>query len=319
MKSGYRMLRLKINSGFAFFLITTLFLSMGCASISSVVEKTKNLELPFTTDHSALKKIIGVAPFADLTSTYDRRFSKELAALVMESLSSRCTDCVFVLPGHSRATLFLEDIAENASGETKSALLAQMGRTAGLNALVVMNIGGIAGDKKKSGVIGFRKIRENVRIWVKVEVYDSHTGAKLLFDSIPVEIKLEKDEAGTIDGENLSASPAAMQAMAPFAKTIAKRICKAMENEPWKGFVISAENGKAVISSGVEAGVRKGDVFAVYDVEKTIDNVSGQQFRIPGEMIDELKITSVAADRSEGMSVSGREIPADSVIQVKKN
>jgi hypothetical protein len=318
MKSGYRMLGLKIKSGFAFFFITTLFLSMGCSSISNVVDKTKNLHLPFTSDQGALRKTIGVAPFADLTNTCDRRFSKELASLVMENLASRCAGCVFVLPDHSQATLFLEDLPENVSGGTKSVLLAQMGRMAGLNGIVVMNIGGIAGDKKKSGIIGFRKVRQNVRIWVKVEVYDSNTGAKLLFDSIPVEIKLGEDEA-KIDGENLSASRSAMEAIPPFAKTIAKKICTALENEPWKAFVISAENGKAVISSGQDAGIREGDVFAVYDAEKTIDNVSGRQFRIPGKMIDEIKITSVAADRSEGISVSGREIPADTLIQVKRD
>jgi hypothetical protein len=316
MKSDHRKSYLN-NPIFLFFLMTAMSFSIGCASVTRIVEKTKSIELPFTSSKGLLRKKIGVAPLSDMTKAQDHRLSKELASLVMENLTSKCDHSIFVLSDHSLDTLFLANLPKNASGETDSLVLAQKARMAGLNAVVVMNIGGVASEKKKSGIIGFRKNRENVRIWVKLEVYDAYTGAKLLFDSLSVEIKPEENEA--IDDENLSASQSVMDAMAPFSKTIGKSICKTLEDDPWRGFVISVENDKAVISSGLDAGVQVGDVFALYEVEKTIDNVSGQQFRMPGKMVDEIKITSVAANRSEGVSVSGREVRVDSVIQIKKD
>ena len=315
MKSDQRNLYFKINPVCMFFLMMAMIFLTGCASMSHIVEKTQNIDLPFMSQKATLQKKVGVAPFPGLTKAQDPRLPKELASLVMENLASACGHSTFVLTSYSPETLFLGDLPKNVSNETDSLLLAQKGRVAGLNAVAVMHIGGIASEKKKSGIIGFRNYHEHVRIWVKLEVYDTHTGAKLLFDSLSEEIKLKENE--TIDEENLSASGSVMEAMVSFSKTIGKRICKTLANEHWKGFVISAENGKAVISSGLDAGIQVGDVFAVYEAEKTIENVTGQQFRMPGKMVDEIKITSVEANRSEGVSVSGREIRTDSMVQAQ--
>ena len=83
-------------------------------------------------------------------------------------------------PGDAGYPGFLVKLPMNETGSPDNLGLAQFGRRAGMNAIVTGEILGITGKEEKRGIIFFKDLHQFIYIQVKVEVYDTQSGVKLV-------------------------------------------------------------------------------------------------------------------------------------------
>jgi len=318
MKPGHLMFNLKKNTISVCGLLMVLFMVAGCSSVSNIVQKTKDVSLKFKSSDSVLKKKIGIVSFQNASGIKDDDFVRLLWAHMTESVESKCTNTIWVVPDTGEYTQFLAEPPKHPSGLIDNLSLAEKGRQIGLNGIVMPTLTNINHEKRKSGFLWFKKSRELIQLKIKIEVFDTHTGAKILYQSYMQELDIEPSEAGMISEGNMLGLPSLKDAVDKVSKTIASQICKTIASQPWKGYVISANRDNVILSSGKDIGIKTGDVFKVYDIHGTIDGREGNRYLIPGIQTDELKITSVTPDNAVGISISGKNIAVDSIVQIKE-
>jgi hypothetical protein len=291
----------------------------GCASVSTVIEKTKEVNVPFISSDSILKKKVGMIHIESDHGVRGDGISRLLEDQVAVYLSTKCNDILLVSAKDAHAPGFLsKPWMKDDSDDLDNRLMAETGRENGFNALVVAKIADVIVEEKRSGFIWFKDRRETARIRIQVDVYGTRTGAKILFESVVRDIEIEPGEKQLIEEGYFSKVERSTETVSDMAKTAGKKICKSMAEEPWKGFIVAVEDKKAVISSGSDVGIKVGDLFEVKDVQGVVEGPGGIRYQIPGTMIDEIEITAVSPGRSMGVSVSGKAVEVGNTIQVRQ-
>ena len=294
------------------------FMVNGCASVSEVMQKTQNIASPILSLEKHLKKKVGVAAVGNISEVGDRSIASGLQALLEETLSSDCDSAIIVKPENNDALKFLKALPSGESGSFDNLTISEKGRSSGLNAIVTATIVGVHKSEKKSGFAWFKESENVAEIIVRVDIYNTCTGAKMMHENFSREIQLKEEEVPVFDSGKIMEIGPVSKAMGQISKDIGKTICKTLKNEPWKGLVVSSDNDSAVLSSGEDVGIKVGDKFIVYEKFTTVDGINGHRYRIPGTVTDELEVTSVGSDRAEGISLSGNTIPTGSIVQFKK-
>jgi hypothetical protein len=309
--------------------LASVFFIIGCSSFSTIVNKTKNAGsaiinktkdtgLKLMPSESRLKKKIGFIYFDNISEVKDESLIKHLWVCVKEDLTSKCPEALIVLPGETDRARFLSDPPVDSSGKIDNIALIKKGREIGLNAILLSTITNIIPNEKESGFIWFKKKHNFLELRIKTEIFDTHTAAKYLFKTITGKIEIDPSTADDILKKDLLSIPEFEAAMGKASKEIAKNACDAIKSQPWKGYIISAKGNKAVISSGADVGIEAGDVFKVYNIYGKVEGTEGSQYFIPGQETDELKITSVASHNATGVTVSGKQITLESIVQFKE-
>lgn len=294
---------------------------MGCASVSTVIEKTKDVGIPFiSSSDSILKKKVGMVHLEAGLGIQGDGLLQLLQDNVTEYLSTKCNDILLISPNDARAPWFLSNppIAAGSDRVVDNMLLAESSRENGFNACVVVTIADVKVEEKKSGFVWFKDIHETARIRIRVDVYGARTGAKILFEDFIREVGLEPGEKQLVEEGRYSQIESVHEAVMEMSKDIGKKICRTIGDEPWRGFVVAVENGKAVISAGSDVGIKVGDVFEVQGIHGAVEGPDGTRYRIPGVTIGEIEIIAVSPGQSRGISVSGKEITVGNTIQIRK-
>ena len=309
-----------LNSAYFVVLLMLMILltGFGCATVSGVVEKTKDIVSPHISSKNKIKKTVGIAVFDNISEINEGSLPRRFETLLVENLRSEYEDILLVQSEDSDDLRFLADLPTGESGDVDNLLLSEKGRNAGLNAIVTATVINIRREEETSGFVWFKESNTVVKMIIRAEVYDPFTGAKLMFENFNREIKLGDKDLPVFDsGKIMDVEPVADE-MVQVSKDMGKAIHKALEEEKWKGFIISADNDKVVLSAGAGAGIKTGDHFDVFDHKGTVEGIGGHQYRIPGLPTDEIEITAVNDNRAEGVSVSGNSIAPGSLVQEKE-
>jgi len=311
---------IELNSVYLVFFVTlmVMLIGIGCATVSDVVEKTKDLASPVMPSKNDLKKKVGIAKFENISEIKDESLARQLESLLVENLGSKYEDIILVQSKDSDDLQFLADLPKNRSGEVNNLLLSEKGRKSGLNAIVAATIISFRRGEETSGFVWFKESNTVAKMIIRVDVYDTYTGAKAMFETYNREIKIGDDDLPVFDSGKIMEIESVAGEMAQVSKDMGKAIYKALEKEKWKGLIISADNDKVVLSAGAVAGIKTGDRFDIFDNKGTVEGIGGHQYHIPGLAIDEIEITSLNEDRSEGVSVSGNSIAPGSLVQEKE-
>jgi len=261
------------------FSLIWLFLFAGCSSLYSKNKKSGNL----TIKNSDLAKKIGIAIFENKTSFKDRSYEKVFQEYLIESITDSCSDILLVKPGDAGYPDFLVELPTNETGSIDNLGLAQLGRQSGMNAIVTGEIMGITGKEEKRGIIFFKDLRQFIYFQVKIEVYATGTGVKLVDERYSEEIEIDE-----------------------------------LELELFKGYITSVTENNIIISSGKKVGLVPGAVFEVFTTGEIIEGVDGHRFRTPGRKIGEVKLTAVYADSCKADFYTGSDIMEGCSVKTKK-
>ena len=195
-------------------------------------------------------------------------------------------------------------------------MLATIGRQLGLNAIVTGSLDDIGLISETQGLI-LKDTLHSIQILVSVEVYDTETGTKILDENFNRKVEIEELDYDLMRSEEKLILPDLNETVTDLLAEMGERICWAIEEQPWNGFIASFAGGKVMLSAGDMSGLKPGDELEVFDNTRLLKGRDGQQFFVHGKKIGEIRIVAVEPDRSEAEVVSDNGIKAGSSVRVK--
>jgi len=296
------------------FSLIWLFLFAGCSSLYSKNKKSGNL----TIKNNDLAKKIGIAIFENKTSFKDRSYEKVFQEYLIESITDSCSDILLVKPGDAKYPDFLVELPTNETGSIDNLGLAQLGRQSGMNAIMTGEIMGITGKEEKRGIIFFKDLRQFIYFQVKIEVYDTGTGVKLIDERYSEEIEIDELELELFKKKEVVSMPEVDDVFLKISEDVGEKICNGVNAPPWQGYITSVTENNIIISSGKKVGLVPGAVLEVFTTGEIIEGVDGHRFRTPGRKTGEVKLTAVYADSCEADFYTGSDIMEGCSVKTKK-
>lgn len=290
------------------------FLFAGCSTLSSNNKKSDQTTIQI----SDPAKKVGIAMVKNKTFFKDRNYEKVFQQYLIESISDSCSDMLLVKPGDAGYPDFLVKLPMNHTGSIDNLGLAQLGRQAGMNAIVTGEIMGITGKEEKRGIIFFKDLHQFIYFQVKIDVYDTETGVKLIDEGYSEAIEVDELELELYKKKEVVSIYEVDDVFLKISEDIGDKICNAVNKAPWQGYITSVTENNIVISSGKEVGLVPGALLEVFTAGKTIKGVGGHQFRMPGHKTGEVKLSAVYADSCEAVFYSGSDIVEGCSVKVKK-
>ncbi|MGD2186354.1 MAG: hypothetical protein PVI71_09505, partial [Desulfobacterales bacterium] len=156
-----------------------------------------------------------------------------------------------------------------------------------------------------------------IQILVSVEVYDTETGTKILDESFRRKVEIDGLDYDLMRSQEELILPDLNETLSDLLAEMGERICWAIEDQPWNGFIISYVDDKIILSSGDMSGLRSGDELEVFDNTRIIKGRDGQKFFVHGKKIGEIRVVAVDADSARAIVVSDKGIKVGSSVRVK--
>jgi len=292
---------------FIIFTVSLAFVFAGCGG-------NKTTQQPFQY-RSNLKKKVAVVPFVNRTSFAKKDLGPRMAAYMSSAL------------GTSRNLLIVnpEKVQQYISEQGLPLPLTQntavlLGRSLGVNAVVLGTVAKVETDIKKVGWLPFIPLLRNKKPVVSVElilkVVDVANGVSIMADIASSVEKMDLDDDLALEnpGSKIKVdSEVAREALAEAALDLTKEVFKVLKRTPWKGFVDNVSESTVRLSAGGDVGVRRGQQFVVYTVDDKITSSTGRVYAAPGSIKALLEVTNVLSTTSKAKIVSGQVHAGDTV------
>jgi hypothetical protein len=202
------------------------------------------------------------------------------------------------------------------SGVIDNMALIEVGRTAGLNAVVTGMITGIRDFQEERGYWWFKEVMYFIEVHMHCSVYDTETGAKILDMTLSEKIDLPEAQYRQMKAKGYTASFAEIQEMIiSLSRQIGEEICTSMEPERFKTFIKNIDGQQVVISSGSNAGIKSGDLFTIHDSGRVVTGKEEHQFFIAGPGTGILRINAVQDNSASGSIVQGNITGKDDCLK----
>lgn len=283
----------------------------GCSAVSTVAEKAKGLS-PVDLSGDDKGKKLGVMAFENRVALPFKDFQPTADARIAASLADECGDILVTLPGDPAYPAFLRHPPRLVNGLIDNLALTRRARQLGFNAVATGGLIDVDGYREERGFLWFKDEESFIKLLVKMEVYDTRTGAKFLDRILAHEINMEEMQSPPVSGSEDIGNPVLIQAVEEMVAELAEEICEALEDRRWVGYVTAVEGQRVTLSSGSAQGLAPGDTLEVFDSTGTISGAAGARFFQIGPKTGEVEITSVTTDRAEGVAV-GHITPGCSV------
>jgi hypothetical protein len=196
--------------------------------------------------------------------------------------------------------------------------LVMTGRRFGLNALLVGKITSINVDEKTKGFWFFRSSHYYVQVEALIELYDTSTATKIFDRMLSHKIEVEEPDAELIRAKNRIDSSFIEPSLAEIIDDVKDNICKAIELQAWKSYIVAADATDILMAAGSRSNVQAGDIFEVYDSRQAIEGYGGHRYLPPGPKVGEIEVKSVSEDTARAVSVSGSGFQAGQGLRLKK-
>ncbi len=289
--------------------------STGCTGVSNSNKTATKMTGGFKFFSGNLKKRVGVANFENKTLAEGQRFELLLQTNLSQAIQKDCPEIILETPGDAKYQNILGTPPKMETGRIDNFALSMAGRELGFNAIVAGALLDISGIKEKHGILWFKSSRNFLQIQIAVEVYDTETGAKILDEVLIQQTEVDESEFQLIQSKNIPRMSLIDDEIVDIAAEMGEKVCDAVADLAWSGYISSVNGGKIVISSGSNIGVRSGNIFEVRTIGKIIKGVNGHHFVMTGKKSGEIQIVSVYPDRSEAVLLSGNEIRVGSPVR----
>ena len=193
-----------------------------------------------------------------------------------------------------------------------------------MNVLITVLISPFEFHSKKTGIWPFRHTKKEAEISISLNALDITNGTlllthlesrkfKLLEDLMEWEEPDEKELRRNIDEKKLE------KALAGMLEDQAEALTEALKGHPWSGRIISADQGKVIISAGKDVGVETGTIFDVYDRGESIRSATGSFYFLMGSKVGKLKTVTVMDSYASTVPLSETTLKAGYLIRPAKN
>ncbi|MGA8239322.1 MAG: hypothetical protein WB818_02040 [Desulfobacterales bacterium] len=300
-------------------LVLLLIVAGGCSkwsgggpSLPSAVKE------PASAYDKRLKRKIGVVPFRMESIFGDPTTIGLFQDNLLRAIQEECTDILFIKPGDGDFPEALVKLPLMASGAIDNFSLAMTGRRFGFNAILVGKITSINVDEKTKGFWFFRSSHYYAQVEALIELYDTSTATKIFDRTLSHKIEVEEPDADLIRAKNRIDPSFIEPSLAEIIDDVKDNICKAIELQAWKSYIVAADATDILIAAGSRSNVQAGDIFEVYDSRQAIEGYGGHRYLPPGPKVGEIEVKSVSEDTARAVSVSGSGFQAGQGLRLKK-
>lgn len=309
---------------FCTFLIGALYVFPASCSYRKTIDKTTETvskttqtikrKIRFSDDD--LQRIAALASFENRSIYQTEDFARRFRAGIPEYLNKECDDVTAVDPGSGQDFGLIKELPRLPSGPVDSFALATIGRALGLNAVISGSLDDIGIVNETEGLL-LKDTLHFIQILVRIEVYDIETGTKILDDSFKSKVPVDELDYDLMRSEGKLRLPDLSATFNDLIAAMGERICWAIEDQPWNGFITSFADDKVVLSAGSISGLEPGDELEVFDNSKIMKGRDGQQFYVHGPNTGRIRIESVQPRTSQAVVVSNKGIKTGSSVRVK--
>ncbi|MGA9478962.1 MAG: hypothetical protein WBV21_14370 [Desulfobacterales bacterium] len=300
-------------------LVLLLIVAGGCSkwsgggpSLPSAVKE------PASDYDKRLKRKIGVVPFRMESIFGDPTTIGLFQDNLLQAIQEECTDILFIKPGDGDFPEALVKLPLMASGAIDNFSLAMTGRRFGFNAVLVGKITSINVDEKTKGFWFFRSSHYYAQVEALIELYDTSTATKIFDRTLSHKIEVEEPDAELIRAKNRIDPSFIEPSLAEIIDDVKDNICKAIELQAWKSYIVAADATDILIAAGSRSNVQAGDIFEVYDSRQAIEGYGGHRYLPPGPKVGEIEVKSVSEDTARAVSVSGSGFQTGQGLRLKK-
>lgn len=283
----------------------------GCAPIKRITREV-------TGPGGDLKKKVAIAVFETRISIAAEELRDIFEQQLSAKISRACSNTLLEKSDGKTDSELFQKLPLLPNGHIDTFSLASSGRKFGINAVVSGILLDLRIDQKSHGFWWFKGASPVVELMVGVVTIDSETGARIVDDRFTRKINLKDSELASLKAKDINTIVGVLKK--PFqriADDAGEAVCDALNDQAWKGFIISIIKDRVILSSGKNSGLVPGDLLDVYGSGETISGYAGQQFFLPGIKIGEIKITGIYPNRSEAIVVSGSEIKEGCAVKHK--
>ena len=286
-----------------------LFLSLGvgCGTTKSVYKKV-------TFKDTGLKKRVLVLPLLDQAGLGEAK-TAELTAKLVELLKEGETLLVYKgeLPTPSRRRMRSLKFAVVID----PALIENADRM-GMNVLVAGVLNPSEMTAKTWGWWPLKWVRRKIEVSLLLNAYDIIDGTLFLTHLETRKIKVSTDNPGWEEGGNPEIDEAELEEeLLDILEDQASKIRDELEDQPWRGRIMSVDGETMVINAGSDMGVRNGSEFQVFSVGERIRSVSGKYFYLLGPKVGEIKTVEVKDSHASATAVNGGPFKTGQIITIK--
>ena len=300
-------------------LVLLLIVAGGCSkwsgggpSLPSTVKE------PASAYDKRLKKKIGVVPFRMESIFGDPTEKDFLQDNLLLAIQAECADNIFIKPGDRDFPEALVNLPLLASGAVDNFSLAMTGRRFGLNAVLVGKITSINVDEKSKGFWFFRSSHYYVQVEALIELYDTSTATKIFDRTLSHKTEVEEPDVELIRANNRIEPHFVEPSLAEIIDDVKDNICKVIERQAWKSYIVAADTADILIAAGSRSKVQAGDIFEIYDSRQAIEGYGGHRYLPPGPKVGEIEVKTVSEDTARAVPVSGSGFQEGQGLRLKK-
>lgn len=226
-------------------------------------------------------------------SVFPAFFQKSLAGFIK-------TDCSETVVDDAVGEI-LKSPPKLASGQIDGYALAMIGRPRGLNFFVIGTLSDTRLTEEKTGFWLWKDTRYKIRTVLRVEVIDAATGTKALDETLFEEAVIDELRHQQLQESGPLAFAEIEPVLGRLLPEAGYKLCAALRQQPWQGFIIDGGDGRITISSGSAVGLSVGRTLEVYGSGRVVESKDGLRFLQPGDRVGEARIASVSSDKADAV------------------
>ena len=264
-----------------------LFMSCGTTTTVSKVEGTLNEDVK-ADEYQGLKRVVAISRFSNETeyakgAFYDRE---------NDPIGKQAVDILSAKLGATGKFVLLERIdADKIEAEIEK--YGAAGQKVPVDYLIIGSVTQFG--RKTTGEVGLvsRKKKQTVEAGVNIRLVDVHTGQIVYSEEGKGEAETESSTVLGLGGYQGYDATLSDKAISAAIEKLVDNIEQTCMDRPWKSFILSYDSDGIIISGGKKQGIRKGDVFPVYERGKQVKNPqTGMLIELPGKQVAKVKVLS---------------------------
>ncbi len=309
---------------FCAFLVGALCVFLSGCSYSKTMDKTTKTvtnttqkikrKIRFSDDD--LQRLTALLSFENKSIYQTEDFAQLFQSGIPEYLNKQCADVTVAEPGVGEDFGPIKEVPRLPSGQIDNFALATIGRELGLNAVIIGSLDDIGIVDETEGLI-LKDTLYFIQILVRVEVYDTETGTKILDDSFQRKIEVDRLDYDMMRSEGKLKLPDLSETLKDLLGEMGEKICWAIEDQSWNGFITALAENKVIVSAGSISGLEPGDEFDVFDNSRIIKGRDGQRFSVRGPKTGRIRIVAVKQRTSEAVVISNEGIQTGNSVRIK--
>lgn len=281
-----------------------LILGAGCGTTKSVYKKVTFKDTP-------LKKRVLVLPILDQAGVGEAK-AEELTAKLVELLKEGEHLLVYrgTLPPPSR-----QRIRSPKFAVVIDPARIQEADQMGMNVLVAGVLNPSEMTARKWGYWPIQGVKREVEVSLLLNAYDIIDGTLFLTHLETRKIKVSTDNPEwEAEGKPKVDESKLEEELSDILEDQASTIRDELEEQPWRGKIMSVDGETIMINAGRDIGLSDGSMFQVYSKGERIRSLSGKYFYLLTSKVGEIKTVKVMDSQASTVPVNGGSFRAGQII-----